>query len=68
MLLVSVCSAAGGGSECGVLDDLEFVKICVGCNGRPYRAGIFDYWTGDGFVGGDDGFFLFAPVGRGENF
>ena len=68
--VVDVCvgCAASGYSEGCVLNCLKF--FCVGGrgDGGPDGAGIFECWTGYCFVGGGDGFFVFAPVCGGECF
>ena len=40
----------------------------MGGVGEPDRSCIDDYGSDDGFVGGDHGFFLLAPVGASKSF
>ena len=42
--------------------------VCFGCIGGPYGRSIIEYGSGYGFVCGEYGFLVFAPLGRGEDF
>ena len=37
-------------------------------DGEPDGSSVEDYGSDDGFVGGDYGFFLLAPVGTSKSF
>ena len=50
MLYVCVLCASCGSSQCCVLHDLQFVNAGRGCNRRPYRRGILQSRSHNGFI------------------
>ena len=47
--------------QCCILHDLQFVNAGRGCNRRPYRRGILQSRSHNGFIGSHECLLLFTP-------
>ena len=61
-MYVCVLCASCDSFLCCILHNLQFVNAGRGCNRRPYRRGILQSRSHNGFIGGHECLLLLTPV------